>query len=220
MRCHRPAPLRRSLLLPALAGLVVLSGCGSSSKPTTSAASSSSSSQAAAQVSAALSTPTASTPAASTPSTAAASTPAQSTPAPAAGTSTTPAASGTDPRLARKPVVQIPSGPPPTHLLSRDLIVGHGAVARTGHPVLVQYVGVLYPSGKQFDASWDRGQPFSFQIGAGQVIQGWDLGVAGMRVGGRRELIIPPALAYGPAGRPPIGPNQTLVFVIDLLATR
>jgi peptidylprolyl isomerase len=83
--------------------------------------------------------------------------------------------------------------------------------------VSVDYVGVNFSSGQQFDASWDRGEPFQFQLGAGQVIPGWDEGVKGMRVGGRRVLTIPPDLAYGPAGSPPvIGPNETLVFVVDL----
>jgi peptidylprolyl isomerase len=87
--------------------------------------------------------------------------------------------------------------------------------------VTVHYVGVSKANGRQFDASWDRGEPFQFQLGAGQVIPGWDQGVAGMKVGGRRELVIPPRLAYGPAGSPPtIGPNETLVFVVDLLAVQ
>jgi peptidylprolyl isomerase len=82
-----------------------------------------------------------------------------------------------------------------------------------------QYVGVNYKNGKEFDSSWSRYEPYSFQLGAGMVIPGWDQGVQGMKVGGRRELIIPPELAYGPEGSPPaIGPNETLVFVIDLLA--
>jgi peptidylprolyl isomerase len=82
----------------------------------------------------------------------------------------------------------------------------------------VQYVGVSYSTGEQFDASWDSGQPFQFQLGAQMVIPGWDQGVAGMKKGGRRELVIPPDLAYGPQGRPGIAPNETLVFVIDLLS--
>ena len=83
----------------------------------------------------------------------------------------------------------------------------------------MQYVGVSAVNGRQFDASWDRGEPFSFQLGSGGVIQGWDQGVEGMKVGGRRQLVIPPDLAYGPQGSPPsIGPNETLVFVIDLLS--
>ena len=85
----------------------------------------------------------------------------------------------------------------------------------------VQYVGVNYKTGKEFDASWDRGEPFSFTLGADQVIPGWDQGVAGMKVGGRRELIIPPQLGYGSTGEPPaIPPNETLIFVVDLLAAK
>ena len=120
-----------------------------------------------------------------------------------------------------KPKVTVPKGPPPKKLVVKDLIKGKGPVAKTGDFVTVQYVGVDYKTGKQFDASWDRGQPFPFQLGAGQVIPGWDRGVVGMRVGGRRELIVPPNLGYGPAGQPPvIAPNATLVFVIDLLAVQ
>lgn len=118
-----------------------------------------------------------------------------------------------------KPVVHVPSGPPPTKLVVEDLKVGTGPPARPGQFVTVHYVGVAYSTKEQFDASWDRNQPFTFPLGSGQVIAGWDQGVAGMRVGGRRELIIPPDLAYGPQGRPPvIGPNETLIFVIDLLS--
>ncbi len=117
-----------------------------------------------------------------------------------------------------KPKVEVPKGPPPTKMVEKDLIVGKGPAAKTGDFVTVQYVGVDYKTGKQFDASWDRGQPFPFQLGAGQVIPGWDKGIAGMRVGGRRELIIPPGLAYGKQGQPPtIKPNSTLIFVVDLL---
>ena len=118
-----------------------------------------------------------------------------------------------------KPTVEVPKGPAPKTLVVKDLKTGDGAEAKSGDQVSVQYVGVLYDGGKQFDSSWDRGQPFSFQLGSGQVIQGWDQGVAGMKVGGRRELIIPPNLGYGPQGQPPtIPPNATLVFVIDLLS--
>jgi len=120
-----------------------------------------------------------------------------------------------------KPKVRVPKGSPPKKLVIKDLIKGNGRTAQSGDQVNVQYVGVDYKSGKQFDASWDRGEAFPFQLGAGQVIPGWDKGVAGMRVGGRRELIIPPALAYGSQGQPPaIGRNATLVFVIDLVADR
>jgi FKBP-type peptidyl-prolyl cis-trans isomerase len=118
-----------------------------------------------------------------------------------------------------KPTVEVPKGPAPTNLVVKDLKTGDGAEAKSGDQVSVQYVGVLYDGGKQFDASWDRGQPFAFQLGSGQVIPGWDQGVAGMKVGGRRELIIPPDLGYGAQGQPPSIPaNATLVFVIDLIS--
>jgi len=117
-----------------------------------------------------------------------------------------------------KPTVTVPKGTPPKKLVIKEIEEGTGAEAKAGDEVTVQYVGVNYKSGKEFDASWDRGEPFTFQLGAGMVIPGWDQGVEGMKVGGRRELIIPPELAYGPEGRPPaIGPNETLIFVIDLL---
>lgn len=117
-----------------------------------------------------------------------------------------------------KPTVAVPDGPPPTQLVSKDLIVGTGPVATPGQTVSVQYVGVAYSTKKQFDASWDRGQPFDFPLGGGQVIKGWDQGVPGMKVGGRRELIIPPDLAYGAnSPSPDIKPGETLVFVIDLV---
>ncbi len=120
-----------------------------------------------------------------------------------------------------KPKVSVPSGPPPKKLEEKEIVEGTGAEAKSGDEVTVQYVGVGYESGEEFDASWDRGEPFSFGLGAGMVIPGWDQGVEGMKVGGRRELIIPPNLAYGAAGSPPvIGPNETLIFVIDLLAVK
>jgi peptidylprolyl isomerase len=122
---------------------------------------------------------------------------------------------------AKKPKVPKPRGKPPKKLVKKDLKVGKGAVAKPGSTVVVQYVGVSFKTGKQFDASWDRGQPFSFAIGSGQVIPGWEKGIPGMRVGGRRELVIPPKLAYGLQGSPPvIGPNETLVFVVDLLSVQ
>jgi peptidylprolyl isomerase len=117
-----------------------------------------------------------------------------------------------------KPKVTVPKGAPPKKLVIKEIEEGTGPEAKAGDEVTVQYVGVNYKNGKEFDASWDRGEPFSFQLGAGMVIPGWDKGVEGMKVGGRRELIIPPNLAYGPEGSPPaIGPNETLIFVIDLL---
>lgn len=117
-----------------------------------------------------------------------------------------------------KPKVTVPKGAPPKQLETKELEEGSGAEAKSGDEVTVQYVGVDYKNGKEFDSSWSRNEPFSFTLGAGEVIPGWDQGVEGMKVGGRRELIIPPELAYGEAGAPPaIGPNETLVFVIDLL---
>jgi peptidylprolyl isomerase len=116
--------------------------------------------------------------------------------------------------------VQVPSGPKPTSLVKRDLITGTGAEATSGRRVRVQYTGVAWSTGRKFDSSWDRGaDPFSFTLGQGMVIRGWDQGVAGMRVGGRRELQIPPDLAYGERGAgADIGPNETLIFVVDLVA--
>jgi peptidylprolyl isomerase len=137
------------------------------------------------------------------------------TAAPPTATQTTPAEP--DPTLAQKPTIEVPDKPAPKKLVTRDLVEGTGAEAKPGDTVTVDYVGVLYKNGKQFDASWDRGQPFSFPLGAGQVIPGWDEGVAGMKVGGRRELVIPPAMAYGSEGAPPdIPPNAPLIFVVDL----
>ena len=103
----------------------------------------------------------------------------------------------------------------------RDLKKGTGATAKNGSQVTVNYVGVAYSNGKQFDSSFDRGQAFPFTLGAGEVIPGWDQGIEGMKVGGRRQLTIPPDLAYGPQGSPPaIGPNETLIFVVDLLSVQ
>jgi peptidylprolyl isomerase len=119
-----------------------------------------------------------------------------------------------------KPHVYVPPGEtPPGDLLIEDLEVGDGAEATAGQTVDVHYVGVSWRTRKQFDASWDRGDTFSFGLGQGQVIRGWDEGVAGMRVGGRRRIVIPPHLAYGKAGAGGvIGPDETLVFVVDLLS--
>jgi peptidylprolyl isomerase len=120
--------------------------------------------------------------------------------------------------LSQEPHVTPPHGPAPSTLETKDLIKGTGTEAKTGSAVTVNYVGVLYKTGKVFDASWKRNQPFSFTLGKGQVIPGWEKGVVGMKVGGRRELIIPAAEAYGAKGSPPtIPPNEPLVFVVDLL---
>jgi FKBP-type peptidyl-prolyl cis-trans isomerase len=119
--------------------------------------------------------------------------------------------------LNTKPKVVPPSGPAPKKLVVKDLIKGTGPVAKPGATVTVQYVGVLYKNGKQFDASWNDGSGKPVSLPLSGVIQGWQKGIPGMRVGGRRELIIPPSLGYGAAGSPPkIPPNSPLVFVIDL----
>ena len=121
-------------------------------------------------------------------------------------------------KLGEAPEVEVPEGgTPPSELVIEDIEKGKGTKAEAGQTVSVQYYGVLYKDGTKFDASWDRGgQPFEFQLGAGMVIPGWDQGVEGMRPGGRRVLTIPPDLAYGPSGSGPIGPNETLVFVVDM----
>jgi peptidylprolyl isomerase len=117
-----------------------------------------------------------------------------------------------------KPEITIPEGAPPADLVLEDLVEGDGPEATAGHPVEVHYVGVSWSTGRQFDASWDRGDTFGFRLGAGQVIAGWDQGVAGMKLGGRRRITIPPHLGYGARGAGGvIGPNETLVFVVDLL---
>jgi peptidylprolyl isomerase len=120
--------------------------------------------------------------------------------------------------LTEKPEVAQPSGDPPAELQSVDLVKGRGKAAKAGDNVSVQYVGNSWSTGTQFDASWDRGsEPFTFPLGAGQVIPGWDQGVAGMKEGGRRLLVVPPDLAYGAQSpSPDIGPNETLIFVVDL----
>ena len=118
----------------------------------------------------------------------------------------------------RKPAVTIPDENPPGELVVDDLTVGDGDEAVAGQQVRVHYVGVSWSTGEQFDASWDRMEPFAFGLGQGQVISGWDEGVQGMRVGGRRRLTIPPDKGYGAAGAGGvIAPNETLVFVVDLL---
>lgn len=119
-----------------------------------------------------------------------------------------------------KPEVDFPGGEPPKDLEIKDIWEGDGPVAKAGATVSVHYVGVAFSTGEEFDASWNRGTPLQFQLGAGQVISGWDQGVQGMKVGGRRQLIIPPHLAYGDrgAGGGRIGPGETLIFVCDLVA--
>lgn len=117
-----------------------------------------------------------------------------------------------------KPEIDFPGGDAPTDLQIKDLVVGDGAEAKAGAAVEVHYVGVTFESGEEFDASWNRGQTFRFPLGAGRVIKGWDQGVEGMRVGGRREITIPPHLAYGDQSPSPLIPaGSTLIFVVDLL---
>ena len=119
-----------------------------------------------------------------------------------------------------RPQIEKPAGDIPFELGVDDLVVGEGAEATKGSKVTVHYVGVAFSNGEEFDASWNRGEPFRFALGKGQVIPGWDQGVAGMRVGGRRKLTIPSALAYGArgAGNGVIAPHEPLVFVVDLIA--
>jgi len=119
-----------------------------------------------------------------------------------------------------KPEVDYPGGEPPAELEITDIWEGDGKVAGPGDTVRVHYVGVAYSTGEEFDASWDRGEPLSFRLGKGQVIAGWDQGVQGMKVGGRRQLVIPPDLAYGDRGAAgAIAPGETLIFVCDLVST-
>jgi peptidylprolyl isomerase len=193
----------RSLAAPAIAAVALaLAGCGTAAAPGIEAAPSAGRTSAPA---------TPATPTPTTPTT----TPTTTTPKP---TVPLPAAFNT------KPTVSIPSGPPPKTLVIKDLIKGTGPAATPASTVTVQYVGDLYKSHSQFDASWnDGGQPVSFPLSG--VIKGWTQGIPGMKEGGRRELIIPPSLAYGKVARPGSGaghasipPNSTLVFVIDLHA--
>jgi FKBP-type peptidyl-prolyl cis-trans isomerase len=121
--------------------------------------------------------------------------------------------------ISKKPVVTVPTGPAPTKLVTKDLVTGTGQTAKAGDTVTVNYVGVLYQTGKEFDSSWSRNQPFTTALSNGSVIPGWVQGIPGMKVGGRRELIIPASLAYGKQGSPPtIPPHSPLVFVGDLLS--
>jgi peptidylprolyl isomerase len=118
-----------------------------------------------------------------------------------------------------RPEVDFPGGEPPAYLDITDITVGDGAEARPGSTVSVHYVGVSFSTGEEFDASWNRGQPLDFPLGAGRVIKGWDMGVTGMKVGGRRKLVIPPHLAYGDRGAGgAIKPGETLIFVVDLVS--
>jgi peptidylprolyl isomerase len=185
--------MRRHLLaLPLLLAVLAFAACGSSSDKSSSSDES-----------------------AATPEATATEAPTES-PTAAAGGSSSKTVKVTG-KLGEKPKITVPGGDPPTKLVIKDIKKGTGPKASAGQTVTVQYDGVLWKDGTQFDASWDHGQPFSFPLGQGQVIPGWDQGVAGMRKGGRRVLTIPPDLAYGAQGSPPaIGPNETLVFVVDM----
>jgi peptidylprolyl isomerase len=123
--------------------------------------------------------------------------------------------------MSEKPLVDPHLGPAPDDLLIEDLVLGTGEEAKTGQSAVVHYVGVGVSSGEEFDASWNRGEPFVFSLGEGYVIQGWDRGVVGMKVGGRRRLVIPAHLGYGDRGAGGvIAPGETLIFVVDLLELR
>jgi peptidylprolyl isomerase len=122
---------------------------------------------------------------------------------------------------AEKPEIDFPEGPPPSDLEITDITVGSGAEAKAGDQVLVHYVGVAHSTGEEFDASYNRGAPLDFPLGGGRVIAGWDQGVQGMKVGGRRRLVIPPHLGYGDRGAGGvIKPGETLIFVVDLVDVR
>jgi peptidylprolyl isomerase len=182
--------LRRVVILAALSA-VAAAGCGSSSKG-----------------SSATATSTTPAPAATTPTTS------------SAPTSIAPADRSPAGKINAEPAVKVPTGPPPSQLETADLIVGNGQTASSGSSVAIQYVGASYSSGKVFDASWNRHQTLPFTLGQGEVIPGMDQGVAGMKVGGRREIIIPSSLAYGanpPAGSG-IAANETLIFIVDLVS--
>ncbi|QNN51921.1 FKBP-type peptidyl-prolyl cis-trans isomerase [Nocardioides mesophilus] len=121
----------------------------------------------------------------------------------------------------QKPEIDFPSSPPPADLEVTEVTEGEGAEAVAGKTVLVHYVGVAHSTGEEFDASYNRGEPLSFRLGVGQVISGWDQGVQGMKVGGRRQLVIPPHLGYGDRGAGGvIKPGETLIFVVDLVDVR
>ncbi|MGK5730953.1 FKBP-type peptidyl-prolyl cis-trans isomerase [Streptomyces sp. URMC 124] len=121
-----------------------------------------------------------------------------------------------------KPEIDFPEGPAPTDLEITEVWEGDGEVAKAGQLAKVHYVGVAFSTGEEFDASWNRGTPLEFQLGAGQVIEGWDKGIQGMKVGGRRKLVIPPHMAYGDrgAGGGRIAPGESLIFVCDLVAVK
>lgn len=118
-----------------------------------------------------------------------------------------------------RPEIDFPEGEPPAFLDITDIVVGDGPEATKGSQVSMHYVGVAFSTGEEFDASWNRGKTLDFTLGTGRVIKGWDMGLVGMKVGGRRRLVIPPHLAYGDRGAgTAIGPGETLIFVVDLLS--
>jgi FKBP-type peptidyl-prolyl cis-trans isomerase len=199
---HSTLRSRTGLILATLGAAVLIAGCGSSGSSTITVGNENSADNTLAKASETSTSTKAKCPAGS--------------PTSCAYAATTP----TSGPLSKEPTVTVPSGPAPTKLVTNDLIVGTGPEATSGETVTVNYVGALYKGGKVFDASWKRKEPFTFTLGKGQVIAGWDKGVVGMKVGGRRELVIPSALAYGTNGSPPTIPaNAPLVFVIDLLGT-
>jgi peptidylprolyl isomerase len=138
------------------------------------------------------------------------------------GTATAPSPAEAEEALkdtSTKPVIPKPTGSPPRKLVKEDIVKGSGPPAKKGDTLIVHYVGMNFSNGQEFDASWDAGSPFPLQLGAGQVIPGWDKGLIGIKKGGRRKLVIPPELGYGAQGYPPdIPPNETLVFVIDAVS--
>jgi peptidylprolyl isomerase len=139
-------------------------------------------------------------------------------PAPPTPAVTTPQASTNLKDTKSKPAIPKPTGKPPTKLVVKDIVVGKGKAAKKGDQLSMQYVGVTFADGNEFDASWDSGQPFEFTLGQGMVIKGWDQGLVGIKPGGRRELIIPAKLGYGAAGQgASIPPNSALVFIVDAL---
>ncbi len=148
-----------------------------------------------------------------------ADTPTQTTPAPTTTTTGTPFKVGSikvSQDTSKKPTITKPSGDPPPELVTKDVVTGRGTAVKAGDGLEVQYLGALF-DGEQFEASWDAGKPFDFTLGEGKVIQGWDEGIAGMKAGGRRLLVIPAEKAYGAQGQGNIPPDETLIFVVDLL---
>jgi peptidylprolyl isomerase len=193
-------PHRYLLVSAPIVAAAVLAGCGSSSSDTASIVSPPSQSQTLTFTATAATGPTGTT----------------GPTGPTGPTIVTPASG----KLSVEPKITVPKGAAPSKLVKKDLVKGTGAVARAGDTITVNYVGALYKGGKVFDASWTRGQTLPTPLGEGAVIPGWDQGLVGMQVGGRRELIIPPALAYGATGQGTIPGNSTLIFIVDLLAVQ